>query len=135
MSDEQDVAEALDSDKVVDDLVDGELEPDYPPEELQGADEYGVTPAEEEIEEPIAERAAREEPDPLREEPQGRRAPGGERVGREPAGGVGGRLVDVAGGDSSVLDAEDRAVADVETADDRDLTAEEAAMHEEPGTA
>ncbi len=127
MSDEQDLAEALDADKVDDDLDDGELEPAYPPDELQGADEYGITPADDEVDEPLGERVAREEPDPLVEELDGRQPVGGG------ADGVGGRIVDVPGGDSSFLDDEDEAVAAVEVGDDGDLTAEEAAVHEDPG--
>lgn len=73
--DEQDRAEALDESEIVldengqdpnDDAMD-----DYPPDHLQGANEYGITPQEERIDEPLAERVWREEPDPAAElEPQ-----------------------------------------------------------------
>jgi len=53
-SDAQDEAEALDSDKL------GDV---YPPDEPLGVDEYGTTPAEERIDEPLEERVARDQPD------------------------------------------------------------------------
>jgi len=69
--DEQDRAEALDESEIVldefgQDLNDGAMD-DYPPDRLQGANEYGITPQEERIDEPLAERAWREEPDPAAE--------------------------------------------------------------------
>lgn len=69
--DEQDQAEALDEselglDEFSQDLNDRALD-DYPPDELQGADEYGTTPQEERIDEPLAEREWRYEPDPAAE--------------------------------------------------------------------
>jgi hypothetical protein len=57
--DPQDEAEALDEDELT-----GER--DYPPERLLGADEYGVTPAEERVPEPLDEFVKREQPDRLR---------------------------------------------------------------------
>lgn len=68
MADSQDRAEALDEDKMrIDPAVDDDPghDPDYPPNRPVGVDDYGVTAAEEWIEEPIEERADREEPDPL----------------------------------------------------------------------
>lgn len=65
--DPQDVAEALDSDKIGT-PDDPDIEPDYPPDELLGADEYGITAAEEQIDEPLEERVARESADPLERE-------------------------------------------------------------------
>src|SRR5829696_4708935 len=53
-SDDANDAELLDDDK---------LPPAYPPDEPLGVDEYGVTAAEEAVEEPLAERVAREEPE------------------------------------------------------------------------
>jgi hypothetical protein len=53
-SDDANYAELLDDDK---------LPPAYPPDEPLGVDEYGVTAAEEAVQEPLAERVAREEPD------------------------------------------------------------------------
>lgn len=56
MADEQDRAEALDSDK---------LDPEYPPEDPLGADDRGVTPAEEAEPESFAERTGRQEPEAI----------------------------------------------------------------------
>ena len=64
-SDAQDRAEALDSDRLPGDHDDPDIEPEYPLDELIGAEDYGLTSAEEEIDEPLAERIARESPDPL----------------------------------------------------------------------
>ena len=64
MSDPQDRAEALDGDKF--DIADNpDVEPEFPKDELLGADEYGLTAAEERWDEPIEERLEREDPDPL----------------------------------------------------------------------
>lgn len=82
MSDRQDIAEGLDDDRIGD---------EYPPEEPLGAEEYGVTGAEQRWDEPLEERVDREEPDPLVDElgtagddPEGevadRTAPAQERV-------------------------------------------------------
>ena len=61
-SDDANYAELLDDDK---------LPPAYPPDEPLAVDEYGVTAAEEAVQEPLAERVAREEPDvvPAAEDP------------------------------------------------------------------
>ena len=59
MTDDANLSELLDDDK---------LPPNYPPDEPLGVDQYGVTPAEEEVDEPLAERVAREEPDLLPDE-------------------------------------------------------------------
>ncbi len=65
--DEQDQAEALDESEIVLDEfgqdLNNEAMDDYPPDELQGADEYGTTPQEERIDEPLAERELRYEPE------------------------------------------------------------------------
>ena len=53
-TDDANLSELLDEDK---------LPPEYPPDEPLGVDEYGVTAAEEAVQEPLAERVAREEPD------------------------------------------------------------------------
>jgi hypothetical protein len=63
--DSQDRAEALDTDKLPTDSDDIDAEPEYPLDELLGADEFGVRPAEERFGEPIDERVERELPDPL----------------------------------------------------------------------
>jgi hypothetical protein len=68
MSDDpQDMAEALDSDKLGT-PDDPDVEPEFPPDELLGADDYGLTAAEERVDEPLEERADRESPDPLERE-------------------------------------------------------------------
>jgi hypothetical protein len=57
--DPQDEAEALDEDE-----LSGQRE--YPPERLLGADDYGTTPAEERVPEPLDEFVKREQADKLR---------------------------------------------------------------------
>ncbi len=129
MSDPQDRAEALDSDKLaVDDLQDMEdIEPNYPLDQLVGADEYGITAAEERFDEPLDERVERESADPLVAELERERdeaasdGDGGEdQVGRifEP-----GTDDDV----TEFIDREGDSVGGAVPADD--LSAEEAAMH------
>ncbi|HSL56469.1 MAG TPA: hypothetical protein VK866_01375 [Acidimicrobiales bacterium] len=54
MSDPQDRSEALDDDK---------LAGEYPPDRPLGAESYGTTPGEERVDEPLADRVAREEPE------------------------------------------------------------------------
>ncbi len=54
MADPQDQAEALDDDRLND---------EFPPEQPLGAEEYGVTAAEERYDEPLEERILREEPE------------------------------------------------------------------------
>lgn len=95
------------------------LEDDYnqiegmipPGDEPLGVEEFGITPEEERMQEPLADRVLREEPDVL---PRG----GDELLGRliEPDQGVAG------------LDRERDPVAGL-TDDDDGLSAEEAAMH------
>ena len=60
--DDQDVSEALDDDK---------LPGDYPPEQPLGVDEYGVTAAEELVDEPLEERVRREVPEQARADDRG----------------------------------------------------------------
>src|SRR4051812_13340454 len=64
-SDPQDLAEALDSDKLPGDHDDPDVEPEYPLDVPIGVDEYGLTSAEEQFDEPLEERVRRESPDPL----------------------------------------------------------------------
>ena len=109
----QDRAEALDDDK---------LGGEFPPEDPLGVDEYGTTAAEERVDEPLAERVAREEPevDAPTDQP-----------------------VPLADRDDAIQDgeawAEEAAVAEpdataTDTATEREapLPAEEAAIHEVP---
>ena len=63
--DAQDMAEALDVDKIDDDRAGEDELDDYPPDRPLAVDDYGVTEAEEAIDEPLEERVRREEPDPL----------------------------------------------------------------------
>ena len=66
MADEQDQAEALDVDEIdPEERGDNEELGDYPPTRLQGANQYGVTAAEESVDEPFEERISRDEPDDL----------------------------------------------------------------------
>lgn len=61
----------MDSDQRAEDLDDDKLGGDYPPEQPLGVDEYGTTHAEEEVDEPLEERVAREEPDrPAGDDPE-----------------------------------------------------------------
>lgn len=67
MSDPQDAAEALDADKI-DDNVDDELVTEvYPPDRPVGVGSWGTTADEERRPEPLVEFVEREEPDPLRD--------------------------------------------------------------------
>ena len=69
-----DQSEALDNDNLgIDD--DAEVEPGYPLDEPLGVEEYGLTPAEEQVGEPIEESVEREIPDPLVQELDGHGAP------------------------------------------------------------
>lgn len=109
MSDPQDQAEALDDDKmaVTDTLVD-DLE--YPPDEPMGVDEYGTTPAEERVDEPIEEREDRYQSEALPKED-------------------GMRLVEPPD-DSDEVGAEDTEGTSVaRSVDASDLSAEEEAVH------
>ena len=63
-NDEQDRAEALDSDQFGT-SDDPDIEPSNPPDAPRGVEEYGLTAAEEQVGEPLEVRVAREEPDPL----------------------------------------------------------------------
>src|SRR3954467_9918927 len=60
--DAQDVAESLDPD-VLPDYDDPEGNLLYPPERPSGVNQYGLTAAEERVDEPLEERARREVPD------------------------------------------------------------------------
>lgn len=94
----------------------GQIPPrDYP----QGVEEFGITAEEERLEEPIAERVLREEPDF-----------GSEDFAAEADEGIGGRLVAPGSEDVDVLDAEKDEIAMlVGEGDESGLSAEEAAMH------
>ncbi len=93
----------------------GQIPPrDYP----QGAEEFGVTAVEERLEEPIAERVLREEPDF-----------GSEDYVASDDTAVAGRLIAPGSEDVDVLDAEKDEVASLFEEDEGGLSAEEAAMH------
>ena len=112
MTDEQDVAEALDED-VVDEVDDrsgdafGEALPGYPPDRPLGVGTVGVTPVEEDAGESFAERTWREEPDEEEVPPQV------------------GQLVDL---EATTEDREERALAE-EVDAVGDESAEELALH------
>ena len=67
MSDPQDTAEALDSDKIDDNVDDEAVTEVYPPDRPMGVGAWGTTAEEERRPEPLADFVEREEPDPLRE--------------------------------------------------------------------
>ena len=123
--DEQDRAEALDADKLDDRRDAPQVEPDYPPEQPLGADEYGTSPAEEQVGEPIGERVERERADPLVDELDG--GPGARSDVEEV-----GRLSETSPGQDetipSVDDTEGQSVARA-PGDVANLSAEEAAVH------
>ena len=100
----EDLSEVLDEDK---------LGGDYPPDEPVGAFEYGVTPMEQRVQEPIDERVEREVPEPMPGDPP---APDVDRTTGDdlPVG-------DVGSGDTTTYD--------VVTERSGDLSAEEAAVH------
>ena len=103
--DEQDQAEALDSDE----LEGG----DFPPDRYQGANQYGITAAEEAWDEPLDERISREVPDePVRHDD------------RPP--------VLVAPDEGGIFDDEAEAVAFDESADDVGALAEDDAFSGDP---
>lgn len=123
---QDDQSEALDDDK---------LGGTYPPDQPVGVDEYGITDQEQRIDEPIAERV-------LREEPELDGIPDAERAGRlvapdegieadDEAAAVASSVDDLSRGD---LSADDIASGDTTTRDTAtelatDLSAEEAAVH------
>jgi len=120
VADEQDRAEALDDD-VVDDDADFDEEPagDYPPDVLQGANQYGVTEAEESVDEPLEERIAREEPDPVLEALEEEAELREDRIDGDPLGGT---LVEP-------LEPDDDPFLDADLVIQDDLSPEEAAIH------
>jgi hypothetical protein len=61
--DDQDEAEALDVEEISDDDDDPEGDLAYPPDHLVGVNQYGVTEGEERVDEPLDERISRETPD------------------------------------------------------------------------
>ena len=66
MSDPQDVAEALDADKIDDSGDDEAILDVYPPDRPQAVGDWGTT-ADERTPEPLADFVRREEADPLRD--------------------------------------------------------------------
>jgi hypothetical protein len=65
--DDQYTAEITDSEILSDDSDDSEGALDYPPDRFQGVNQYGTTPQEERVDEPLDERISRDTPDPLDE--------------------------------------------------------------------
>ena len=87
---------------------------DYP----QGVEEFGITAAEERMDEPIADRVQREEPDFDESS-----------VAQAADEAIGGRLIEPGSEDIDVLDEEKDSIATLVTDDENALTAEESAMH------
>lgn len=126
----EDLSEVLDEDK---------LGGDYPPDEPVGAFEYGVTPMEQRVQEPIHERVEREVPEPMPEdEPDVDVGAVGRLVAPDAGTGVDDEaqaLADdvdrIAGDDLPVGDvgSGDTTTYDVVTERSGDLSAEEAAVH------
>lgn len=89
-----------------------------PRDHPQAVEEFGITAAEERMDEPIADRVLREEPD-FDES----------TVGRAADEAIGGRLIEPGSEDVDVLDEEKDSIAALVTDGEVGLTAEEAAMH------
>jgi hypothetical protein len=124
---EEDLSEVLDEDK---------LTGEYPPDQPAGSFDYGVTPQEQRVPEPIAERVQREKPEAAMVGEEG-------RVGRlvAPDEGVNPDVeADAVARDVDRVPSHDLPVGDVGTGDTttydvateltQDLSAEEAAVHE-----
>ncbi len=132
--DPQDMAEALDSDKLGT-PDDPDVEPGFPPDRLSGANQYGTSAAEEQIPEPLAERVLRERPEPLADElddaAEAQVDPvelaGADGLLGDPPDGVVGRLVEPDAEDVSWVDDEATSVA--RGVSQKDLSAEELAVH------
>jgi hypothetical protein len=116
-NDPQDVAEGLDP-EVLPEYDDPAGNLRYPAERPVGVNEYGLTAAEERVDEPLAERVEREVDDPATDV----RARGN-AAGERPVG----RLVAPGDDDSVLFDVEAEAVA--HSVREPDLSAEEAAVH------
>ncbi len=127
--DPQDLAEALDDDKVTDrDDRDGWVESgtEYPPDRPMGVNAYGITAQEDKIDEPLDERVAHEQPDPLVEELD-RAADFADRDDNDYDDVLGqevGKLVGEDGWGDDEAEAVGQAVGDED-----DLSAEESAVH------
>ena len=89
-----------------------------PRDHPQGVEEFGITAAEERMDEPIADRVLREEPD-FDES----------TVAQAADDAIGGRLLEPGSEDVDVLDEEKDSIATLVTDGEEGLTAEEAAMH------
>lgn len=119
MPDDDNLSELLDDDKLPD---------SYPPDEPLGVNQYGITAAEEEIDEPLEERVTREVPDDMptfEDSEEGR--PVGVLV--EPGDGIL-ELDTEADAVATEIFGEDETLGDVaQEREGTDLSAEEAAMH------
>jgi hypothetical protein len=62
-TDPQDEAESLDVEEISDDDDDPEGDLAYPPNHLEGVNQYGITEAEQRTDEPLEERISRETPE------------------------------------------------------------------------
>jgi hypothetical protein len=128
VADEQDRAELLDDDRV---------EGPFPPDQPEGLGQYGLTPREEELDEPLEERVLREEPDVL--PPDEDRVEG--LVDPAPEGSIdlegqlvadGGRGDDLGALDEGDPLAGDETLRDTPLERSAETPAEEAAVHVEP---
>jgi len=88
-----------------------------PRDHPQGVEEFGITAAEERMDEPIADRVLREEPDFDESS-----------VARAADDAIGGRLIEP-GSEDDVLDEEKDSIASLVTDGEEGLSAEESAMH------
>jgi len=122
-------------------LDDAKLGGDYPPDEPMGVEEYGLTAQEERVDEPLADRIAREEPD-FGERAEGSLGGDEDAVGRLVAPDEGVHVDDEAAAVATAVDdvrPDDLPVGDVGTGDSTtydvatelvpELSAEEAAVH------
>jgi hypothetical protein len=154
--DDQDLAEGFDSDKLSEDTDDPAGELEFPPERPLGVNQYGTTAAEEHVGEPADERARRDTRDPL----DAIAEPDDEELRRieldeadleadleelaelesddddedDSSGARVGRLVDPSAEDDAVDAEDDEPEAIARSADEyeRDLSAEEDAVHLTP---
>ena len=116
-NDPQDIAESLDPD-VLADYDDSEGNLAYPPDEPWGVEQYGLTAAEERVDEPLHERTQREVADTLPDSLADDALGDVDRV----------RRLIAPGGDDPIL-ADDEAEAVAIAVEGTDLSAEEEAIH------
>jgi len=116
-------------------LDDDKLTGDFPPDEPVGVDEYGITPMEQRIDEPIEERVLREQPEvtDIGQAPEAGRLVAPD-AGMGPDDEAAAVATAVGGVPGEQLTPDDIAIGDSTTRDtaterETDLSAEEAAVH------